>query len=719
LGKTFAQAGHRVTLYLFHDIIARLLETDTPTPEAIYSHDLVPRDVSIHIFKFPRMRDPRSFRAARHMNQRMMADGIDVLHIIMGPGELWLAILAGIVRNIPVASTIVIPKPNVGEELPSPVIVGAYALLAHSSDVVVVNAAQQVSEVSEMYGIPQERVAYVPLGARASIARFATPDVQEEPETVLFFGRAHPHKGLEYLVRAQPFISDALPNAKIIIAGHGDEIARCRAFMHDPSKFEIREGFIPKEDAASYFSRASVVALPYVSASTSGVLMDAYSLGKPVVASAVGCLPEYVEDGETGLLVPSQDPKALADAIVRILRDDTLRARMRVNAQAYVQRRQREVETLSLDAYARTIAVKRQARTLSTQSSVRTSMPQTTLAGSPPMRMAVVGCGAITEGFYLPALRQQLGDLRNVTLIDINAERAAKLAQQFGAGSSGPDYKAIYGKVDAAIVALPVHLHHPVSVDLLSSGIHVLCEKPLAMNAAQAEAMVAAAEAHKKLLAANYLQRRFASFAQVKYWIDHKTFGEPLEIEYYVGEPFNWPTVSGFYFNGRNAPGVLRDRGAHVMDIICWWLGSKPELVSAEYDSFGGAETMIDVKFKHRSCQGHVMLSWLAKFPCTYRVRFEQATVQGDIYDFQNIYLTDSNGHERVIGLRPKEKVYDDLSHTIITNFLDAIATGAPLIASGQSVLDSVRWTDECLSAAVRFAMPWYDQIMEEEQQHA
>ena len=69
-----------------------------------------------------------------------------------------------------------------------------------------------------------------------------------------------------------------------------------------------------------------VIVCPYTDASQSGVVLTAYAFGKPVVATRVGGLPEYVEDGVTGLLVPPRNPQALAEALVRLLRDpDTQR----------------------------------------------------------------------------------------------------------------------------------------------------------------------------------------------------------------------------------------------------------------------------------------------------------------------------------------------------------------------------------------------------------
>jgi glycosyltransferase involved in cell wall biosynthesis len=73
------------------------------------------------------------------------------------------------------------------------------------------------------------------------------------------------------------------------------------------------------------------VVLPYVSATQSGVVPVAYSFGKPVVATTVGALPEYVDHGRTGLLVPPRDEKKLAAAVVQLLQDVDLRHTMGEN----------------------------------------------------------------------------------------------------------------------------------------------------------------------------------------------------------------------------------------------------------------------------------------------------------------------------------------------------------------------------------------------------
>jgi hypothetical protein len=90
----------------------------------------------------------------------------------------------------------------------------------------------------------------------------------------------------------------------------------------------VHEGFVPSALRDELFREAAVVVLPYVEASQSGVVPVAYAYQKPVVVSSVGGLPEAVQDGRTGLVVPPRDPSALADAVVALLRDPAQRRAM-------------------------------------------------------------------------------------------------------------------------------------------------------------------------------------------------------------------------------------------------------------------------------------------------------------------------------------------------------------------------------------------------------
>jgi len=133
---------------------------------------------------------------------------------------------------------------------------------------------------------------------------------------------------LEYLIRAEPLITAQVPDARIIIAGRGEDFSRYRQMMVHPEHFVVHNEYISDDKRAKLFRRASIVVLPYTGASQSAVIPIAYAFAKPVVATAVGGLPEMVDHGRTGYLVPPCDERALADAIVRLLRDKGLRRQL-------------------------------------------------------------------------------------------------------------------------------------------------------------------------------------------------------------------------------------------------------------------------------------------------------------------------------------------------------------------------------------------------------
>ena len=178
----------------------------------------------------------------------------------------------------------------------------------------------------------EDEVVVLPLGALSIYRNWDDESVQEEENTILFFGRMSRYKGIDVLIKSQPLITKDIPNAKIIIAGRGEEFRKYENSIAGNDNFEIHNRFIANSEVAKFFRRAVVVILPYIEASQSGVVPIAYVFGKPVVVSKVGSIPEVVEDGKTGYVVPPNDPEALSDAVVKILKNKDLRENMGKNA---------------------------------------------------------------------------------------------------------------------------------------------------------------------------------------------------------------------------------------------------------------------------------------------------------------------------------------------------------------------------------------------------
>src|SRR5919204_317102 len=140
----------------------------------------------------------------------------------------------------------------------------------------------------------------------------ATIGAEADPREVLFAGRLSPEKGIEELVAATEGMN-------LVVAGDGP----LRHLVPDAL------GFVPHDELEGLYERAAVVVLPSYREGLPLSVLEAMAHGKPVVASAVGGIPEFVEDGVTGLLVEPGDVAGLRAAIERLLADPELRRRPR------------------------------------------------------------------------------------------------------------------------------------------------------------------------------------------------------------------------------------------------------------------------------------------------------------------------------------------------------------------------------------------------------
>lgn len=152
------------------------------------------------------------------------------------------------------------------------------------------------------------------IGREASRERFG---YSEDDRVVLFFGLIREYKGLEDLIAA---MSALPPDVKLLIAGEcymdSDSLQRAIAVPELAGRVIWDRRFIPDQEVAPFFDAADIVALPYRSATQSGVAQIAVSFGKPLVLTDTGGLSELVDAGSTGFLAASGSPSSIRNAIV-------------------------------------------------------------------------------------------------------------------------------------------------------------------------------------------------------------------------------------------------------------------------------------------------------------------------------------------------------------------------------------------------------------------
>ncbi len=156
---------------------------------------------------------------------------------------------------------------------------------------------------------------------------------------ILFFGILQPSKGLPDLIEAFAEVSQQSPRAKLLIVGYPSKhinissIQRAISGSGAADRIILDTRYVPIEQVGDLVRRACVVVFPYLSGTQSGALQVAYAFGRPVVATTVGTMPQDVEDGRSGLLVPPGNPARLAEAIHEIVSDPQRAEQMGAHAE--------------------------------------------------------------------------------------------------------------------------------------------------------------------------------------------------------------------------------------------------------------------------------------------------------------------------------------------------------------------------------------------------
>lgn len=233
-----------------------------------------------------------------------------------------------------------------------------------------------------------------------------------------------------------------------------------------------------------------------------------------------------------------------------------------------------------------------------------------------------MGCGDVASFGHLPALTATPG-LELAALYDPDATRAQSLARKFGNPPTFTVQSEFFDcDLDAVVVTSPAWAHRENVLEAAERGIHVLCEKPIAMDDSDAEEMIQAMKDAGKHLFVGFVYRFSPVAKQIRQWVREGVVGQirslrliyiwDLHGRYAPGPDGNWiesPRWRGRMLEG----GPMVDCGVHQVDLARWWLGSDvvryeasgawvadyeaPDHVYLHLDHASGAHTMVEVSF--------------------------------------------------------------------------------------------------------------------------
>ncbi len=199
------------------------------------------------------------------------------------------------------------------------------------------------------------------------------------------------------------------------------------------------------------------------------------------------------------------------------------------------------------------------------------------------VRIGIIGCGGIANGKHMPALKK-LPQVEMVAFCDIIEEKAIKAAKDFGVPGAKvfTDYKQLLEEkdIDVVHVLTPNKQHSFITVDALEAGKHVMCEKPMAINSAEAKKMLDAAHRTGKKLTIGYQSRFRPNSMYLKKMIEAGDLGDIYYANATAIRRRAVPTWGVFLDEENQGGGPLIDIGTHALDLTLWEMNNyEPAMV--------------------------------------------------------------------------------------------------------------------------------------------
>lgn len=242
------------------------------------------------------------------------------------------------------------------------------------------------------------------------------------------------------------------------------------------------------------------------------------------------------------------------------------------------------------------------------------------------VRIGLIGCGTVAEYGHAPAINHHPG-LQFAALYDPSEERLAVLGRQAPDATKTTDVEEFFAQdLDAVAVCSPAWAHHANVMAAARHGLHVLCEKPIAMNEEEAHEMIAAMKKAKRIFGIGYCYRFSPVAMQLRDWIDEGLIGRvrSLRLVYIWNLHGRWTQdanekwVESPLYRGRmEEGGPMVDCGVHQIDLARWWINSPieswhgegawvnhdkydaPDHVYAHLRHRDGTHTMVEMSFSY------------------------------------------------------------------------------------------------------------------------
>ena len=283
------------------------------------------------------------------------------------------------------------------------------------------------------------------------------------------------------------------------------------------------------------------------------------------------------------------------------------------------------------------------------------------------LRMGIIGTGGIARDRHIPAYQQIAHMVTLEAVCDVNIDTAKAVAEKFDIKKVFTDYKELLKEVDAVTICTPNKFHAEITIAALEAGVHVLCEKPMAMNSEESEAMIEAANSSGKVLSIGF-HYRFTKEAQAaKKLILEDEIGNPLVARVHAMRRRKVPGWGVFTNKDLQGGGSLIDWGCHFLDLSLWLLGNpKPvEVVGQSYNRLSKMPNQVNEwgEFNHETFDVDDHVTAFIRFDNGTTMLFETSWAANIKEDSEGVSISGEKGG---IDLFPLE--LNQAKHGMLTN---------------------------------------------------
>ncbi len=307
------------------------------------------------------------------------------------------------------------------------------------------------------------------------------------------------------------------------------------------------------------------------------------------------------------------------------------------------------------------------------------------------IRLGLIGCGGMAQA-HVQRFDQVRDRMHLAAAVDVDLGKAKAVAEHFEGAIAATDYHDILDMVDAVLVVLPHHLHHPVGMTCLEAGKHVLMEKPMANSEEKCLELIAASRRADRTLMVAYCMRYHPLVSRMKQLLDNRTFGDVFQVSIWTEQltqywPGHWALKAETLGGGQ-----LFSHGCHYIDILLWYLG-RPVLGTHVGTNFGTpwmekeGTSNVSLEFEGRRL-GYHFGTWGARgtrLGYAFHAHCTDGLLEADI-THGRLSFVHKGEQELLLECEPNKHTENEMKH-----FLDCVESGKRPLTDGPGSLQGLR----------------------------